>query len=77
MDDYLPPSLIIENSGFNTNLIGNAKGTKSNALTQLQEHFHLKEDEIVTFGDNENDLEMLMITIRSYALQNANSIIKL
>ncbi len=77
MDGYLPPSLIVENSGFNTDLIGNAKGTKRNALAQLQKRFHLQDDEIVTFGDNENDLGMLAMTARSYAMQNANPIIKL
>lgn len=77
MDGYLPPSLIIENSGFNTDLIGNAKGTKRNALAVLQQRLHLADDEIVTFGDNENDLGMLAMTARSYAMQNANPVIKL
>lgn len=77
MDGYLPPSLIIENSGFNTDLIGNAQGTKRNALAVLQRQLHLQDDEIVTFGDNENDLGMLAMTDRSYAMQNANPVIKL
>lgn len=77
MDGYLPPSLIVENSGFNTDLIGNARGTKRNALAILQHQLHLADDEIVTFGDNENDLGMLAMTARSYAMQNANPVIKL
>ena len=77
MDGYLPPSLIIENSGFNTDQIGNAKATKRNALARLQERFGLLDDEIVTFGDNENDLGMLAMTSQSYAMQNANPVIKL
>lgn len=77
MDGYLPPSLIIENSGFNTDLIGNAQGTKRNALAVLQRRLHLRDDEIVTFGDNENDLGMLAMTSQSYAMQNANPVIKL
>lgn len=77
MDGYLPPSLIVENSGFNTDLIGNARGTKRNALAVLQHQLHLADDEIVTFGDNENDLGMLAMTARSYAMQNANPVIKL
>lgn len=70
LDGYLPPSLIIENSGFNTDLIGNSKGTKQNALALLQQHFGLAPSEIVTFGDNENDLGMLAMTPQSYAMQN-------
>ena len=77
MDGYLPPSLIVENSGFNTDLIGNARGTKRNALAILQHQLHLADDEIVTFGDNENDLGILAMTARSYAMQNANPVIKL
>lgn len=77
MDGYLPPSLIIENSGFNTDLIGNAKGTKQNALAVLQRQLHLQADEIVTFGDNENDLGMLAMTPQSYAMQNAQPVIRL
>lgn len=77
LDGYLPPSLIMENSGFNTDLIGNAAATKQNALSLLQSHFNLKANEIVTFGDNENDLGMLAMTSQSYAMQNAQPIIQM
>lgn len=77
LDGYLPASLIIENSGFNTDLIGNAHGTKRNGLALLQDHFNLLDDEIVTFGDNENDLGMLAMTSQSYAMQNAHQIIQM
>ncbi|MBD5806430.1 HAD-IIB family hydrolase [Limosilactobacillus walteri] len=77
LDGYLPPSLIMENSGFNTDLIGNAAATKQNALSILQHHFKLRTNEIVTFGDNENDLGMLAMTTQSYAMRNAHSIIKM
>lgn len=77
LDGYLPPSLIMENSGFNTDLIGNASATKQNALSMLQSYFHLRNDEIVTFGDNENDLGMLAMTDRSFAMKNAQPLIKM
>lgn len=77
LDGYLPPSLIMENSGFNTDLIGNAVATKQNALSILQDHFNLQANEIVTFGDNENDLGMLAMTEQSYAMKNAQPIIKM
>ncbi|MGM9891950.1 HAD-IIB family hydrolase [Limosilactobacillus sp.] len=77
LDQYLPASLTIENSGFNTDLIGDAHGTKRNGLALLQRHFNLRADEIVTFGDNENDLGMLAMTGQSYAMQNAHQIIRM
>lgn len=77
LDGYLPPSLIMENSGFNTDLIGSAVATKQNALSLLQDHFHLQTNEIVTFGDNENDLGMLAMTDRSYAMKNAQPLIQM
>lgn len=77
LDGYLPPSLIMENSGFNTDLIGNARATKQNALALLQKHLHLQTSEIATFGDNENDLGMLAMTDRSYAMKNAQPIIQM
>lgn len=77
LDQYLPSSLIIENSGFNTDLIGDAKGTKRNGLAFLQRKLNLSDDEIVTFGDNENDLGMLAMTSQSYAMQNAQQIIQM
>lgn len=77
LDGYLPSSLIMENSGFNTDLIGNASATKQNALSLLQHRFNLAADEIVTFGDNENDLGMLAMTDRSYAMKNAQPLIQM
>lgn len=77
LDQYLPASLVIENSGFNTDLIGDAHGTKRNGLALLQDRFNLTDDEVVTFGDNENDLGMLAMTSQSYAMQNAHQIIRM
>lgn len=77
LDQYLPASLIIENSGFNTDLIGDAHGTKRNGLALLQEKFNVADNEIVTFGDNENDLGMLAMTSQSYAMQNAHQVIRM
>lgn len=77
LDQYLPASLIIENSGFNTDLIGDAHGTKRNGLALLQAQFGVADDEIVTFGDNENDLGMLAMTAQSYAMQNAHQVIRM
>lgn len=77
LDAYLPATLVIENSGFNTAQIGNAQGTKRNALALLQDYYHLQSNELVTFGDNENDLGMLAMTDQSYAMKNAIPVVKL
>lgn len=77
LDGYLPPALVIENSGFNTALIGNAKGTKQNALMLLQDQLHIQSNELVTFGDNENDLGMLAMTDQSFAMKNALPVVQL
>ncbi|MFR0609686.1 HAD-IIB family hydrolase [Limosilactobacillus mucosae] len=71
LDNLLPANLIMENSGFNTELIGDAHATKRNALMAIANQFNLHQNEIMTFGDNENDLGMLTLTSHSYAMKNA------
>ncbi|MDC2829497.1 HAD family hydrolase [Limosilactobacillus mucosae] len=71
LDGLLPANLIMENSGFNTELIGDAHATKRNALMAIADQFNLRANEIMTFGDNENDLGMLTMTSHSYAMKNA------
>ena len=71
LDNLLPANLIMENSGFNTELIGDAHATKRNALMAIASQFNLRQNEIMTFGDNENDLGMLTLTSHSYAMKNA------
>lgn len=71
LDNLLPADLIMENSGFNTELIGDAHATKRNALLAIADQFQLRHSEIMTFGDNENDLGMLTMTPYSYAMKNA------
>ncbi|WP_311776005.1 HAD hydrolase family protein [Listeria booriae] len=42
----------------------------------LGEEWGIKDDEIATFGDSGNDLEMLQHTTHSYAMQNAQENVK-
>lgn len=67
----LPKTVMSQNSGFNTELIGNAGVDKVTGIKQLQERYDIATDEIVTFGDNENDLAMLQMTPYGFAMQNA------
>lgn len=68
----------MENSGYNCELIGNALATKRNAIQTLQTIYGIDDpNDIVTFGDNENDLGMLAMTKNSFAMRNAADHIKL
>ncbi|KRM12748.1 HAD family hydrolase [Paucilactobacillus suebicus] len=72
----LPKKLASLNSGFNTELIGLADVDKSTGLRNLQNKYGVKNDEIMTFGDNENDLAMLTMTPHGYVMDNAKDSIK-
>ncbi|KRK97424.1 Cof-like hydrolase [Secundilactobacillus odoratitofui DSM 19909 = JCM 15043] len=67
----LPQKLSSETSGFNTDLVGSANANKRSGIRALQEHYQVADDELMTFGDNENDLSMLTMTPNSYAMKNA------
>ncbi len=72
----LDPTLGSLSSGFNTELIGFSHVDKSTALQHLMQRYNVNADELVTFGDNENDLRMLQMTPNGYAIQNAFSKVK-
>ncbi|KRL37861.1 Cof-type HAD-IIB family hydrolase [Liquorilactobacillus uvarum] len=74
--NLLPPTLTSLNSGFNTQLVGTANVDKRTGIKYLQEKYQIKNDEIMTFGDNENDIQMLELTPYSFAMHNASSKIK-
>ncbi|WP_203650210.1 HAD-IIB family hydrolase [Secundilactobacillus yichangensis] len=67
----LPAKLTNETSGFNTDLVGSANATKRSGIRILQDHYQIADDELMTFGDNENDLSMLTMTPHSFAMKNA------
>ncbi|QMT84135.1 HAD family hydrolase [Companilactobacillus pabuli] len=74
--EMLPSGLSSQTSGYNTELISEDTVNKAAGLRELQEKYNVADDEIMTFGDNENDLPMLKITPNSYAMQNAEQKIK-
>ena len=74
--DLLPSGLASLNSGFNTELIGPAGVNKRTGLKTLQAKYHIADQEVMTFGDNENDLAMLTMTPYGFAMANANDSIK-
>lgn len=72
----LPEALSTETSGFNTELIGSSKANKRSGIRALQEAYQIADDEVMTFGDNGNDLSMLTLTPHSYAMKNAAATIQ-
>ncbi|PMD72285.1 Cof-type HAD-IIB family hydrolase [Companilactobacillus nuruki] len=72
----LPLGLSSQTSGYNTELISENSVNKAAGLLQLQNKYSIANDEIMTFGDNENDLSMLKLTPYGYAMANATQKIK-
>lgn len=72
----LPDELSSQTSGFNTELISESSVNKASGLRELQRRFNIADDEIMTFGDNENDLTMLKMTPFGYVVDNAEQKIK-
>lgn len=63
-------SVVSSSVGFiDINPVGNNKGK---ALIRLAEHFNVTMDEIVVFGDQDNDIEMLEVAGIGVAMQNAS-----
>lgn len=50
--------------------------TKGNALNQVMEHLGIKKEEIIVFGDGENDVTMFDCTDYSVAMGNAEDYVK-
>lgn len=72
----LPTGLSSQTSGYNTELISDTTVNKAAGLAQLQSKYDIADDEIMTFGDNENDISMLKLTPYGYVVANAEDKIK-
>ncbi|HIY94004.1 Cof-type HAD-IIB family hydrolase [Companilactobacillus sp. HBUAS56275] len=72
----LPSGLSSQTSGYNTELISESTVNKAAGLHELQDKYNIADDEIMTFGDNENDLGMLTLTPYGYAMDNAVASVK-
>ncbi|ONI46621.1 hypothetical protein AN642_02905 [Epulopiscium sp. SCG-B10WGA-EpuloA2] len=49
---------------------------KGNALKELMEKLDIKKEEVMAFGDYNNDIEMLALSEKSYAMNHASSEVK-
>lgn len=72
----LPAELASQTSGYNTELISEKSVNKAAGLRHLQARYNIADDELMTFGDNENDLSMLTLTPHGYAMANATDHVK-
>lgn len=68
--------LHITSSGFGGVDIISQEVNKGKALIALQKYMKFHNSQIVVFGDSDNDLELLEYCQRSYAMKNANELIK-
>lgn len=67
----LPVNLASLSSGFNIELVGVNGVDKVTGIRAIQKQLGINDDEVMTFGDNENDVAMLALTPHSYAMANA------
>lgn len=49
---------------------------KGHALRMIQEYFHIAKEETIAFGDNSNDIGLLMAAGRGFAVENALNEVK-
>lgn len=56
--------------------VHNNKVSKANALSFLLNKYNLKKENVMAFGDNNNDIEMFEIAGISVAVENAENIVK-
>ena len=74
--NYLPNILYIEMNEGNLGLVMNKQATKLNAIKKLVEHYHCELKDVIAFGDDYNDLEMLKNCGVGVAVSNAISEVK-
>ncbi|MDP5062826.1 MAG: HAD hydrolase family protein, partial [Maribacter sp.] len=68
--------LKVKVSGENWLDISNINAHKGYALTKVMESYSLKSDEVMVFGDYNNDLEMLALSDFGFAMENAHPNVK-
>ena len=72
----LPDELYIQLSENKIGMIMNQSATKYRAISFLAERYHISMDDIIAFGDDYNDLEMLERCGKGIAVGNALEIVK-
>lgn len=77
MKDYFRNELEINTWGGPLNILETcAKGvTKASALTYLLDHYQATPQDLIAFGDEQNDVHMLQLAGIGYAMKNASDIL--
>ncbi|WP_423998584.1 HAD family hydrolase [Maribacter sp. IgM3_T14_3] len=73
---HFESELKVKVSGQNWLDISNMNAHKGYALTKVMESYNLKSDEVMVFGDYNNDLEMLALSDFGFAMENAHPNVK-
>lgn len=68
---YLPDNLYIEMNDGKLGLIMSKAATKWNAVKALADHFSISTGDVVAFGDDYNDIEMIRLCGTGVAVVNA------
>ncbi|WP_409022262.1 Cof-type HAD-IIB family hydrolase [Dellaglioa sp. P0083] len=63
-------------SGFGYIDINLVNATKKNGINLLQNRWHILDEEVATFGDNDNDQEMLAFTPNSFSMASGSRLAK-
>lgn len=71
LNQHLPDTLTATPSGFGGLDIIPSHVSKEVGLTALEKYWDIQPNEVMTFGDNDNDLSMLTHTDYGYAMANA------
>ncbi len=73
---HLEGPLKVKVSGSNWVDVSHKNAHKGYALEKLMQHYGLSTDEVMVFGDYNNDLEMLELSNYSFAMENAHPNVK-
>lgn len=73
---HFEDKLKVKVSGENWLDISNMNAHKGYALEKVMKNYNLKSDEVIVFGDYNNDLEMLALSDYGFAMENAHPNVK-
>lgn len=71
LSSLVPASMLCQCTVHKTAIITNRRANKGHAIHTLMEQFHLKAQEVISFGDDTNDIEMLRVSGIGVAMGNA------
>lgn len=70
-EKYIPDYLYLQLSENTVAMMMNKQATKTNGIKLLTEHFGISMNEVIAFGDDYNDMDMLTACGYGVAVQNA------